>query len=885
MRLLARVVLGLLLLAAPVSSAAEPPAEGMILGQVTDAETSRRLAKIVVTVTGQRSTHGTVTDERGIYRFPALPPGTYVLHFNVSENHHVVSGGPDDYGIDRREDIRLHPGGTVRVDAELWPIRNYILPYYGSPLLNDGSTSTYRLVDPGFIDRVPVNPPTGKGGMSRSFEGLATLAPGTWVESYGVSIRGASAFENRYVLDGFSVQDPFLGINALPLSREFIEELEIHTGGAMAEDGHTSGGTLLARTRKNIQWRLGGSLFGTWMPGPLQATSTPTSGPTWSLRGQNRVSSQTDVGGTLGGPLVKDKLWFFAGVAPALSVVEHTSTREEPGQPMDRPRTILAQARTLQALGTLTYRVKEGHDITLSVITAPGRSGGEVSLPVDPLTGRVRDFLDDPPSSLSRSVLDSHTSLGSLQYSGELVRHRLKLDARLGWLHHRDSRRPGESSLLPSLTNTADRYQAHVRATGTWRFLGEHVLAAGLSAEQLAHTRLETSGEPVLEGGPASREWKQAGTLLSGFVQDRWILGEDCWMGWMTLNAGLRYDLQRLDAVDQRLTFTPGARVSPSLGLSVHPASGFLRTKLFAYYAQHVTQVPLAVLDVPLSGTVDPELVLPSSSELLVGAEHLLLDKLLVSATYTRSGLDSALMPLGDEEGDSFVLANPGRGIARDRPKAERTLDAVTVSLYHAPHVDGADGGLSDHWWAQASYTWARLNGNYDGPLQPVPGWGEPALQPTVGIHSETGAQVGPLSSDRTHTVQVMGARRFFFSSRFSASLGGAYRGRSGTPIQSLIEPSPLTGRSDFALPRSETGERTPWVHDIDLRAVVDYQVRGSDEVASLSLEVFNLFNFQAVTRVNELSTTLDGTPIPEFKKPIQHQTPRQVRLGLRYAF
>ncbi|KFA93855.1 hypothetical protein [Archangium violaceum] len=153
--------------------------------------------------------------------------------------------------------------------------------------------------------------------MSRSFDGLATLALGTWAEAYGISIWGASAFENRYVLDGFSVQDPFLGINALPLSREFIEALEIHTGGAMAEDGHTSGGTLLARTRKNIQSSPGGSLFGTWMPDPLQATPTPTSGSTWSIRGRNRVSSQADVGGTLGGPLVKDSLWwsFITGAA------------------------------------------------------------------------------------------------------------------------------------------------------------------------------------------------------------------------------------------------------------------------------------------------------------------------------------------------------------------------------------------------------------------------------------------------------------------------------------------------------------------------------------------------------------------------------------------
>ena len=116
--------------------------------------------------------------------------------------------------------------------------------------------------------------------------------------------------------------------------------------------------------------------------------------------------------------------------------------------------------------------------------------------------------------------------------------------------------------------------------------------------------------------------------------------------------------------------------------------------------------------------------------------------------------------------------------------------------------------------------------------------------------------------------------------------------------------------RETFVLPRGSSGERTPWVHTIDPRLGVAYWLGGS-KVVSLSLEAFNVFNFQEVTRVNENYTyanvlpleteveagqltpsmvrTVNGQPLsaanPEFLKPTQYQAPRQVRIGLRYTF
>ncbi|MFE8596984.1 hypothetical protein [Archangium violaceum] len=301
---------------------------------------------------------------------------------------------------------------------------------------------------------------------------------------------------------------------------------------------------------------------------------------------------------------------------------------------------------------------------------------------------------------------------------------------------------------------------------------------------------------------------------------------------------------------------------------------------------------------------VDPGLVPPSSSELVAGDEyHPLVDTRLL-ATYTHRALDSVVENLdsGDNLSPNF-LGNPGLGAAGDFQTAARTYDGVTVSLYHL---------FSDGWLAQASYTWSRLHGNHAGSFRPVAGWNEPTLRSDIHFASQQTNRTGPLPNDRTHTVRVFGAREFDLTPKLSASVGLSYRGQSGTPIN-YLGGHPRAGMGEtFILPSGSTGERTPWVHSIDPRLGVSYRIdRSKINTVSLNLEAFNLFNFQEVTRVNEHYTyanvlpleteveagqltpdrvrTVDGRPLgaanPEFKKPIQYQAPRQVRLGLRYTF
>ncbi|WP_233166076.1 TonB-dependent receptor [Archangium sp. Cb G35] len=926
-------------------------ADTAIIGTVSNAETNEPVLDVVVVATtpGMQGEKAVVADAEGRFSIPDIPPGIYTLHF-YKEAFKPFS----------RTDILLRPERTVRVTVALSPEPDADLPILacGGPTVDVSSSSTGMYVEQDFTQRLALNRPMDKRGAARTFEGLVELVPGARSEAYGVSINGASPFENAYLVDGLSTTDPLLGVNALPLSVEFLQDISLFTGGAMAEHGRATGGIIQATTRTGSN-EFHGSVFGNWVPGFLGGTSTPASGPTWTITGQNTLRLQGDAGATLGGPLLKDRLWFFAGVAPAFTRVEHTRALSARGPGPDgalvntpipgTSRFFQAEERSLQAMGKLTYLLNERHFMSLSVITTPARSGGRDSLTVDPLTGGVREFINAHPTSLLHRELGGDFTTAAFKYNGASPDYRLRVEANLAWSRQTasstphltglsDGMRPARSTVVlhePSAPDmvrycgssvaeqlekcpvqyygedgeefmsldTVDRYQANAQVTWLAEFLGRHVVKAGLDAELLSYERARSrfwDGEQY----SFNQTLRYDRDTLGGFVQDSWTFLQR-----LTVNAGVRYDAQRLHTFENPRTFGLGQQFSPRVGLVVDPLNTG-QMKLFAHYAKYSGQLPLEMLNGVFPSYsdvefVDPRLVPPSSSELVAGAEYEVLPQFRLLATYTHRSLDSVIENLdrGDHITPSEFLGNPGLGIASHFQKAERTYDAMTVALNRS-----FDWG----WLAQASYTWSRLHGNHAGSFRPVADWREPSIQSDIQFPTQQANRSGPLPNDRTHTVRVFGAKAFALTRALSANLGLSYRGQSGTPIN-YLGGHPLAGMGEtFVLPRGSTGERTPWVHTIDTHLGVSYRV-ARDKVVSLGLEAFNLFNFQEVTRVNEHYTYGDVLPLeaqveagqltpdmvrdvvgrplspsalnPEFKKPIQYQAPRQVRIGLRYTF
>jgi len=961
---------GVVIIASLSSAAAAQTAT--LTGTVVNTETKKPLSDVVVTATSPelQGERVVVTDFEGQYRIPELPPGTYTLRFDK-----------ESFKPFWRTELTVGTDVTVQADAALLPDGQggeiYLLGRGGG--VDTSSSTTRTNVEEAFIRRLAVNQPTGRGGAARSFEALAELAPGVEGTAYGVSIHGATPFENAYVVDDLSTQDPVSGINTLPLSVEFLQDLDVLTAGYMPKHGRATGGIIRARTRSGSN-EFHGSVFGNWVPGLLGSTPTPVSGPTWTISGQNAIKHQGDVGATLGGPLLKDRLWFFAGVVPSRTRVEHTRTLNvlvsgqgdvDETQPIPgTSRTFFADERGLQALGKLTYVFNPDHSVSLTAITLPTRSGGAGKLTVDPETGGVRAVLYGQPGSALTRELENDLTTSAITYDGAFLEKQLRVHARLGWARWTASSTPvmdvgGVSPITywgawpvtyfePSLearracgptddealarcpvqgyqagsdttlfTEAVDRYQGNVQATWLLNLAGSHLLEAGVDVDRPTSTRiLSIQGAVVIREPPSpapppiiSQTYRYTTQLLGGFVQDSWTL-----FNRVTLNAGLRYDTQWLYTSEGKRAFALEHQLSPRMGLVVDPtAEG--RMKLFAHYAKYPGQLPLGLMErafpytrqyTPASSggpgggytggssnrnPVDPQLVAPSSSELVAGAEYQLPRATRLSATYVHRRLDSVVEEMSRDAGNTWFLGNPGSGLASEFPKAQRTYEAVTVALSRV---------FTQGWLAQASYTWSRLEGNYTGPAQ-----GDFQLLWLMRNRS------GLLPHDRTHSLELFGAKAFQLTRDLSANLGLSYRGRSGTPLNYLGGHALIGPGETFVLPRGSSGERTPWVHSVDSNVGLTYRLGGSKAV-SLTVDVFNLFDFQAATRVDQnytyasvlpVTTAVEpgkltpdrvtkidedtGTQAPlraedlnrNFKKPIEYQAPRQVRLGLRYSF
>ncbi|HLT29195.1 MAG TPA: TonB-dependent receptor [Myxococcaceae bacterium] len=424
---------------------------GTIVGTVTDASTKQPVADVVVTATAPTlpGEQIVVTGADGQFRIPQLPAGTYSLRFDKESYRPFVRGG-----------VPLRIDTTVRVNVELLPEtagETTIVVEDRAPTIDVGSATTGVNVSADMVRNLAVLRPGGKSGATRSFEGLLSMAPGANNDAYGVSIAGTTSPENSYTIDGLSVNDPAYGINGSQMSVEFVQDVNVATGGFMPEYGRSTGGVASVVTKSGSN-EFHGSVFATWVPGVFQAESRSASPSVSSIRTTTKVHNVGDFGATLGGPIVKDKLWFFVGFNPgfqrhAVNVsywnkVDANNYADEAYSSYRR----FADNRTFQYFGKLTYTLNQDHSFTASVFGAPWSAGGGDSFGYDPQTndilGRTAgDFIAGTP------VTNSNSLDVILKANNAFLDKRVLLETTLGWHHQSNSRTALDGS---GVRDTAD---------------------------------------------------------------------------------------------------------------------------------------------------------------------------------------------------------------------------------------------------------------------------------------------------------------------------------------------------------------------------------------------------------------------------------------------
>jgi carboxypeptidase family protein/TonB-dependent receptor-like protein len=666
-----------------------------------DTSTRAPVGDVVVTATSPslQGEQVVVTDASGLYRVPQLPPGTYTLRFE-KESYRPFSRSGMDVPADR----------TLRLNVELLPetAGETTVSVIGSaPVIDVGSSTTGSVINQDFVRNLAVSRPNGIGGANRSFDSLAATAPQAGNDTYGVSISGSQSPENSYLIDGLAVNDTAYGVNGSPLTIEFIDEVNVITGGYMPEYGRTLGGALSAVTKSGGN-EFHGSIWGNFTPGALagSAAATNATGGTGVVAVTNDLHNIGDFGATLGGYIVKDKLWFFAGIQPSFqrySWTRHYSSAQVDtgGNPVTDPNTgqivyspiansdqrRFSDEKSLNFIGKLTFLISPDHRLSVSVTGTPTTGGGGASFPT-----RLPSFLQARNGLNAATVFGGGTFNGtgniktndtSYNVVGELnssfLDKRLLLDVRVGWHHQIDEGLPGDGSGL----NTTQ--------TGTLAGTPNYILHPSILRNIADVDQVPASVKQVCSGADAD---VRCGVL-----------------GWITGGPGFIERLV-LDSYQARgmLTFLVSALGHHVLKAGVDGNIGYYEhIKAYSGLVSY-TEVPESTVPGPTQGT-QPYAVFDARN-----------------FGYLKGPDQPVFLDLSDAKSKSVIVG----GFIQD---SWSILDKVTLNLglrYDALTLAGADGvvriSLKDQWSPRIGVIWdptqagrSKVYANYGRYYEQIP--------------------------------------------------------------------------------------------------------------------------------------------------------------------
>lgn len=230
----------------------------------------------------------TATNENGFFHFHSLPPGIYELTFRMEGMDQVVRKGVN---------VSANVTVTLEVQMQLKTVEEKMVIVAKVPTVDRQSTTVNTSMPSEFVKSIPT---------SRNLNSLVNLTPGV---NGSVSL-GAGARDNNYNMDGVNTNDPETGTNAAIFNIDIAEEISVQTGGISAEHAGGSGAVINVITKSGGN-RLSGTVTTYYTNEDLLGDNTKNY-PDLAEPTGNRY--EIEPGFTLGGPLIKDKLWFFTSL-------------------------------------------------------------------------------------------------------------------------------------------------------------------------------------------------------------------------------------------------------------------------------------------------------------------------------------------------------------------------------------------------------------------------------------------------------------------------------------------------------------------------------------------------------------------------------------------
>jgi hypothetical protein len=891
---------------------------GALIGTVKDGQ-GGVLAGAVVRVSSSALIGGPATlttDEDGRLRFPALPPGRYRLD--------IQSQGFTTY---HEEDILIGAGATIERTASL------TLAGLAESVVVEGAGSRVEARDPGIQTRVGPEDlstiPTRRSSMFdaiRAAPGISPTSPGSGTATT-VSAFGSATNENLFLIDGTNFTCPCNGTARAEPGIDFIQEVHVQSMAASAEFGSVQGAVINVVTRQGSERFLYDASY--WgqtagLTGQPVRRAIPGGGGLQSGYERERYRDFTT---SVGGPAIRDRLWFFTGY-------QHLRDYDsQPGASPAFPRTYEQD----KIFAKLTWKLAQGWQL-LQSLHDEFWVNPELATMVKPFEATTRSHASVPAITIGdlRHVSSSSTlweaRLGRFVYSREdepSSANRM-ISSRFDQATNVSSGAPPTFGGSNIIRTTAKVTVSHFRS-GLWA--ADHHWKLGAQFDRGDHhvsAVIPTGVRFVDNGGrpfqSISRPPSQEGGVsvtASAFVTDTVTTGV------LTISAGLRFDHSRAIVQDLRALDPEGRETdrivhglgtlytwnvwSPRVGVT-SKLTGDGRTVLRASYGifrqglltgefsgihPGATPTTTAAFDSATGGyttlvkvddprinlQIDPETRPPRTAEYSVGVDR-----------EVGRGFAVAIAYVGKKGSDVIGWSDVG-GQYRE---ATRTLpDSRTVTVFELANSQAArrfllsnqDGysltynGLvmaaekrrSDGWQASVTYTVSRVSG-----LQASSGSAAAgaqvssvggAAQLTFGQdpNSLTNAR-GRLANDRPHMLRVMGSVDI---PRTGLVAGAGFQHFSGKPYAASAQLT-LSQGSQRVLLEPPGSRRLASQSLLNLRLSKTIAIGGLARI-ELLVDVLNALDDTA-----EEGLATDNLFSPNFAQGTVFMDPRRAMVGVK---
>src|SRR4029453_3613836 len=278
---------------------------GTIAGDVVDSN-GASVPGASVKLAGPLGEKTTTTNDQGHFSFENLVPGAYTIrvekeNFKAAELTEVT--------------VLVNKTTTANVTLQAGQISEVVTVTGAGSGVDQATTAISSNMNDQLFSNIPVQ---------RAVSGLFYLAPGA-TDSLGggkdnPSISGGSALDNLYVADGVNITDSaFGGIGTFSrsygalgtgINTSFIKEVQVKTGGFEPQYGQSIGGIVNIITQSGGN-EYHGSLYGFARPSAFEATRRQADDTRVNKQGNLLHEENYDVGVDVGGPIVRDKLFFF----------------------------------------------------------------------------------------------------------------------------------------------------------------------------------------------------------------------------------------------------------------------------------------------------------------------------------------------------------------------------------------------------------------------------------------------------------------------------------------------------------------------------------------------------------------------------------------------